>query len=456
MLPLRLCYLKVDCFFDQKCNFARAPFKDFTDTMLSGFNVSLLAKPGLLHSPANDESKAIDECLLSLQKNESDVVLLPYTIPLIMSNIKTGPVFFSDKIAIVSTYGVENDDSNPRVFDTFNAFSIDTLVLSVNFFVILAVLIGLTYIFERKSLSRGIRMNGRRFKLRFVPWFIFRFFVKQFPSFPGNMTAVKVILTCCLLLFSYFVTFFYTSMIKTDMVTVKTPLVIASYQDILNDPEISPYIRYVFDEYSSFKKAPVGSLKRKIWERIVKMGVNRLVFNDDVHIPFLDSGHPFMHTKAVIILYTTEADVGKYFYALHFKKLKIRKTLYVSDPTESEKLSASVVNRLTDEIISHKYEERMKRFFQGHFYRKFLDNAGLQNAQAFAKIVGMESDISDADQYVNQRVVLPEPELVKPNITYFMPLFISYLVLYVIQFIVVVIEKLISKVDKNIVSPSKE
>ena len=223
------------------------------------------------------------------------------------------------------------------------------------------------------------------------------------------------------------------------MVTVKAPRVISSYQDIVDDPSIQPYIRYVLDEYTSFKKAPLGSLKRNIWERIVKMGVDKLVYNDDVAIPFLESQHPFMHTKAVIMLYTSEADVGKYFYALHFKSLEIRKTLYLSDSTETEKLSASLVNRLTDEIISHKYEERMRRFFEGHFYYKFLDNAGLENAQAYAHIVGIGSDISDADQYVSQRVVLREPEVVKPNITYFMPLFISYFVLCFIQFIVFII-----------------
>ena len=280
MLPLRLCYLKIDCLFHEKCDLPSSPYKDFTDLVVSGFNVSLDAKHSALKSFKN-ESEEIDKCLLSLQRNESDIVLLPYTMPVTLSNIKTGPVFFSEKIAFASTYKVQDTDTKPGILDTFDAFGVDAVTLILNFFVILTVLICFNYILERKSPRRRMRIHGRRFNLRFVPWFIFRFFVKQFPSFPGNMTALKAILTCCLLLFSYYVTFFYSSMIKTDIVTVKAPYVIASYQDILDDPEVQPYMRDDFNIYISFKNATSGSLKRKIWERIVKLGVDKHVFGSD-------------------------------------------------------------------------------------------------------------------------------------------------------------------------------
>ena len=445
MLPLRFCYIKFPCLFNEECR--RSPNlanKDFTDTMLSGFNVSLLAKDPSLQSPTN-ESKAIDACLLSIQKNESDAVFAPYAIPVIMSNIITGPVFLSDKIVIFSTYKVENDTSNAGILDTFDAFGVDAIALILNFFLTLAALILFTYILERKSPRRLVRMNGRRFNLRFVPWFIFRFFVKQFPLFPGNMTALKVLLTCCLLTFSYFVTFFYSSMIKTDMVTVKAPKVIVSYQDILDGPEIKPYIYNAFDEYTSFKHAEQGSLKRKIWERILKMGVNELV-NHGRNLELLDPKSAFMNSKAVMLGYASLLDAGKHWLPLIFKKENIR-GLYVSDPTESEKLSASVINRMTTEAVSHKYQAKMRRLFEGHFYYKYMKTLGLEQAQFYANFFEMGKDTSDFEQYFSPRVVLPSPELVKPNITYFMSLFISYLILCIIQFIVFLIERWVSDRD---------
>ena len=463
MLPLRVCYLQHNWLFNEYCDLPISPWRDLTDTMLSGFNLSLVAKDPSLQYLTN-KGKEIDECLLSIERNDSDVVFLPYTMPVIMNNIKNGPVFFSDKIVIASAYKFENSDANPGIFDTFDAFGIDAVTLILNFFVILTALICLTYILERKSLSRRVRINGRRFNLRFVPWFVFCFFAKQFPSFPGSMTVLKVLLTCCLLTFSYFVTFFYSSMIKTDMVTVKAPRIIGSYQDILDDPQIEPYIRHVLDEYTSFKDAPSGSPKKKIWERIVKMGVNRLVYNNatgdknkdgDANTAFLQPHTTFMHTKAVVMAYAGVINFGKYLMALQLKTLETlkiqepRRMLLVSDPTEIAKLSVSVMNRMTIKDLSMKYEGRMRRFFEGHFYQKYIDNTGLVYAKLYADIMGLGKDISDAHEYINQRVLLPEPVLVKANITYFMSLFISCLVLCFIQFIVFIIERWVSDRDKN-------
>ena len=144
MLPLRLRYLKLKCLFNEDCDQPFVIYKDLTDTMLSGFNVSLVRKLSSVHSPANDTGKEVDDCILSVERNKSDVILFPYTMPVIRNNIKTGPVFFSDKIAILSTYEFQNDTSSPGIFSTFDAFSIDALTLILNFFVVLAVLICVT------------------------------------------------------------------------------------------------------------------------------------------------------------------------------------------------------------------------------------------------------------------------------------------------------------------------
>ena len=452
MLPLRLCYLKLDCVFHEKCYLPYSPFKDFQDLVVSGFNVSLLAKDSTLKTLVN-ASYAIDDCLLSVQTNESDAILLPYTMPLMMNNIKTGPVFFSDKLEIISTYKFEND-SSPGIFATFDAFGLDAITLILNFFILLAALICFTYILERNSPRRRVRINGRRFNLRFVPWFIFCFFVKQFPSFPGNMTALKVLLTCCLLTFSYFVTFFYSSMIKTDMVTVKAPRVIASYQDILDDPSIQPYIRHNFDEFFPFKNAPSGSIKRKIWERILKMGVDKHVFGSDwdrEDIVFYDDRHPLMNSKAVIMAYASTTHFVEYLFGVVLKNHKEnRKMLFASDPAESTKLSASVLNRMTSPGFSHLYLIRMRRFLEADMWRRMVDNTGLSWAEYYMDLLDKGKDFSYVHEYVDRKVILPEAILVKANMDYFMFLFILYFVLCVTQTIIFLIEIWASKKEQNI------
>ena len=234
-------------------------------------------------------------------------------------------------------------------------------------------------------------------------------------------------------------------MIKTDIVTVKAPRVIGSYQDILDGPEIKPYIYYAYDEYISFKHAKQGSLKRKITERILKMGVNKLVSHRGFG-NLMNPESPFMNSKAVLLAYTSVLDMAKYWLSLYVKRMEAR-GLYVSDPTESEKLSAIVINRMTIEAVSHKYQTRMRRFFQGHIYPQYTKNLGLEFEEYHAGILQMSKVISDIDQCFSQRVILPSPVLVKPNITYFMPLFISYLILCFIQFIVFLIERWVSDRD---------
>ena len=446
MLPLRLCYLKLDCLFGEKCYLRKSPYQDFTDLVVSGFNVSLLAKDSTLQTLSN-ETNAMDECLLSIQRNESDAVLLPYTMPLMMNNIKTGPVFFSDKLEIFSTYKCENN-SSPGIFATFDSFGIDALTLILNFSVVLTILICLIYILERKSSRRRVRMNGRRFNLRFVPWFIFRFFVKQFPSLPGNMTALKVLLTCCLLMFSYYVTFFYSSMIKTDMVTVKAPRVIASYQDILDDPEIQPYIRHTFDEFFPFKNAPPESLKRKIWERIVKLGVDKYVFGSDwdkEDTLFFDPHHPFMNSKAIIMAYASTTRFVEYLFGVVLKRYDNRKMLFASDSTETKRLSASVLNRITSPGFSHLYLIRMRRFLEADMWQRMVDHTGLLWAEYYLELLHEGKDFSDVHEYVDRKVLLPDPILVKANMDYFLFLFITYLVLCVIQIMVFLMERWLSE-----------
>ena len=449
MLPLRVCYFLHKCLFDKNCNDPNSPLQDFADTMVSGFNVSLVGKPTSSHYATNEDN-ATDGCLLSLAKNESDVVFQPYIMPVVMSNIRAGPVFFSDKIVIVSTYKFENNDANPKILDTFHTFSVDVVTLILNFLVILATLISFTYILERRSLSRRVRINGRRLNLRFVPWFIFRFFVKQYPLLPGNRTASKVLLTCFLLTFSFFVTFFYCAMIKTDKVTVKAPQVIGSYQDILDDPEIVPYMGDTFDEYVSFKKAPEGSLRKKIWERFVKMKANTFLHSsvcirdDGADCPYFNVRNPFMRTKGALLSYARMVASLRYSSSFYFKALKIRRCLYVSDPTDNEKVSASLINRMTLEAVSQKYEGRMRRLFEGYFFVKFLDKFGLHAARLVADFTQLGMEMADADEYVGPKVVLPEPILAKLNIAYFMPLFLLYLVLCFIQFILFLIERWVS------------
>ena len=480
MTNLRVCYLRNECLFDEQCRVpgVKQIFKLVTDTVFSGFNVSLFPKDSKVKGDASDDFNSmafvlgvnssntakptvteedLDPCLLSLQNNESDVTLLPYSMPVMLSNIKSGPVAGSNRIGMVSTYKLDKDDSAKEgILGTFQAFSIDTGCLIAHFFIILFALFSLAYILERRRTRPRFTVDGRRFNLRFIPWFIFCFFAKQIPSFPGAMNVTKAILICILLTYSYFVTFYYSSMIKTDMVTVKDPKTIASYQDLLDDPDIQPFIAHLGDEYVSFKTAPEGSVKRKIWERVLSQGMDKHVVDTkklDVIMSLANPDGPFLNSKAAMFAFTFALEGGKYMGGLLAKGISKNKQnlrnvrfLYVYDDSETFVTTTYVINTLTSEEVAKKYFVHRRRLSETGIDTIFADKNGASFAETYAdQLLGFGNDISDVDEYFSQRVVLPEAVIVKPDVTYFMPLFVLYLVLCFLSFVLLLIERWVVK-----------
>ena len=454
--------------------------KTFTDTVFWGFNISHVPKYLNIKGDVSDDdianntpfvlgvnssntakptvtSEDLDPCLVSLQNNESDVTFFSYSMPVMLSNIQTGPVASSDRIGMLSTYKLDEDGSAKEgILGTFQAFSIDACCFMAHIFIILFALFSLAYVFERRRIRPDFTVDGRRYSLRFIPWFIFCFFAKQIPSFPGDMNFTKAILICNLLIYSYFVTFFYSAMIKTDIVTVKNPKIIGSYQDFLDDPVAQPFIGQTHDEYVSFKNATEGSVKRKIWERVLSQEIDEHVFdskNIDVLMSFVNPDGPLLNTKAAMFAFSYELESGKYMGGLLAKGLSKRKEnprnirfLYVYDDSETFVTSTYIMNALTPEEVAKKYFVRRTRLFEAHFMEKTDDRNGVSLADTYAdQLLGFGRDISDVDKYFSQQVVLPKPVIVKPDITYFMPLFVVYLVLYFLAFVLLLIERWMAK-----------
>ena len=482
MSNLRVCYLRNECIFNEVCRVpaVRQIFKVMTDAIFFGFNVSLVPKDptvkrdGSNHDFANNpfvlgvnssntakstvsSEEQLDPCLISLQTNESDVTYLSYSMPVMLSNIKAGPVSRSERIAMISTYKLDADNTaREGILGTFQAFSIDTCCLIAQFFIIFFALFSLAYILERRRTRPRFKISGHRFSLRVIPWFIFCFFAKQIPSFPGDLNLTKAILICNLLTYSYFVTFFYSSMIKTDMVTVKDPKVIGSYQDLLDDPEIQPFIAHLTDEYLSFKLAPEGSVKRRIWERVLSQGIDKhVVETNKLHVimSLVNPDKPFLNGKAAFFAFSYALEGGKYMAGLLAKGLSKRKEdprnirfLYVYDDFEPFVTTTYIMNALAPEEVAKKYFVRRTRLFEAHIPEKIVDKTGEIFAETNSdQFLGFGKDVSDVDEYFSQRIVLPEAMIFKPDYTYFMPLFVLYLLLCFLAFLLLLIERWVAK-----------
>ena len=170
--------------------------------------------------------------------------------------------------------------------------------------------------------------------------------------------------------------------------------------------------------------------------------VGSIVFKED--IVFYDRRHPFMNSKAVIITYDSTARIVQLAFGVYWKSLQNPKVLFAIDSTESAKLSASVLNWMTSQEFEHSYLIRIRRFLEADLWRNMLDNAGLLWAEFYMDLLRLGKDFSGVHDYADRKVILPKRILVKPNMDYFMFLFISYLFFGVIQIIVFLIERWVS------------
>ena len=429
----------MSCIFDEECpdsvHVARNIFRDSTNTLFSAFNVTAIAK-----SP--DVSSEIDPCLLSLQRNESDTIFLPYSMPVILENVTTGPVGYQSKIGMVSTYKFESDDNRPGIFATFDAFGMDSICLILFCTIVMYALLAFTYVLERKRKNPDYTINGQKVDDSFIPVFILTFFVKQIPCFPGDMTVMKFILFCCLMTFTYFVTFFYCCMIKTDMVTVKAPHVIASYQDILDDPQVELFISHLKDEYRTFKSAHPESLKGKIWQRIVKQGLDTHVLESGKGADTsVDVNALITSNKGVIIAFSQSLYLHRYLAMTPAKQYNLR-FLFAFDPSEHPVISANMLNRLTRHDTFLQYHLLLRRMLEANLKVRLDDMLARAMAETYRDLMpDAAQELSQVDLFVSERVLLPESVLVKPDILYYKTLFMSLLGLYFLAFIVLLIER---------------
>ena len=403
--------------------------------MLSKFNVSLVSKPPATSSL--DGLVKIDECLLSLQRNESDVIMFPYAMVGSIPKVETGPVAYEATIGMLSAYNFESNDNKPGIFGTFQAFSSNVLLLIISFIFLFHAL--MTIVYSLENTGRQYRVHGNRSTWRFV-FSIFSFFVKQFSSWPGKETLVKKLIICCLLAFSFFSTFFYASMIKTDMITVKTPHAFASYQKILDDPQVKPYIFHIMDEYRTFKFAPKGSVKKQIWELIARNGIEKYVLETNNIEDVARAEVDLRNMKGVIIAFSNALHSFKYFGKLRVKGTNLR-FLISFDPSEQSIISTFVMNSFMDRNVSRLLRRRLTHVHEADLFDKMGNDFSKNFAMEIGSFIGFGQDISNAESFVSERVLLPHAVLITPDVAYFSSLFILYFVLIFISCVIWIFER---------------
>ena len=142
MIPVRVCYfnscildLKRECDNPLSGSFSEL-YTPLFDYYFRGHNVTYVAKA--IHERIGPDAllseNSYDDCILSLQNNESDLTMIGYSMPIIGSNLKTGPAVDEVLIRIIWTYNMNSGkDEHTGVLDLFREFSSEVALLSLLF-----------------------------------------------------------------------------------------------------------------------------------------------------------------------------------------------------------------------------------------------------------------------------------------------------------------------------------
>jgi hypothetical protein len=370
-------------------------------------------------------------CIGSMQRNETDVVFEPLIIPIIAPNITNTVVDGYEKIGFVSAYNQsdatrDSQTAGTDVLDMMAEFPFDlwiVILISAAFLIILMA--GAI----RMRLTGGLLLTDRIFVQR----------SRQVVKVASGLDhSVKALVACafhqasptpyrtssyrlayfCMSLFSFFVGMYLTSLIKTDMVTVKRPVTVESYQEILDSGRMPAWLEILQDTHD-FEHAEKGSLEAKIWDRAVKNGIENSVVKSSVE-SIISSVIEVAKFQKVIIVERLMGEWIVPYNGCAFSRTKgfmpYMNALYRHDPSARETLQGNVQNHLFPEGASRHVNNRKQLIFEAGLMPKATKISDLASV---LQLEGIEKHYRSIMSCCSNEVLIDQPNWQAANLHFY-------------------------------------
>ena len=268
---------------DYDTNWARGQFHDEYPKQTSGAFAylleTILAKP-FKSLKTNISITIADEsgykkkdgtatgCYRSIRDNETDISMMLVDFPTDdFDQVEPYQVFNEDVLKIFSGYRSETNGTgtfNDFILNSIKSFDDETWFAV---FVLITCFFGLLIL--RKSLfpetDEEAHVSVRRTIAQCV-WETFLHFISH------ESTDYDKFADRCLSIFMtmsfFFLANIYFGLMSTDLVSVSKPFVISSFQDIMNQPNVTPVFLSVFSDQKEFEEADdKDSIQFKFWEK---------------------------------------------------------------------------------------------------------------------------------------------------------------------------------------------
>ena len=360
---------------------------------LRGINYTVVREPAY-GTMTDVKTQQYDGCIGSLQKNESDFMLTVglVTFPVVGPNLTHTVVDGLERMGIISAYNKTNPDDGSRtqVLDMVFSFSSGLWILLAFSIIFLFMLLHAAAAVRREGLyakyalhlwtTRRMLVSAERKRRRRTSksgWIVVACILKQHSSCGSchvNFRPISILYTMITLL-CFFAGFYLTSMIKTDMVIVKPPKTVTTYDEVIEAGRRPAWLRDL-TEKSQFEHAAAGSKEKRIWDIAVSKGLSKSLVLSTLG-SMIDHASAGGNLTEVFFFYRQLG--GKFIpyltcaYSRANKFLAHVNVLYRHDPSAAELLRGNIDNHLAPSQASKKRNKRIQWTFEAGLLDVTLD-----------------------------------------------------------------------------------
>jgi hypothetical protein len=404
--------------------------------MYNGLNITLVSESS--NGAVIDRSTMqYDGCLGSLQANESDTLMFPANLPIIADNFSTATVYSYDKIGMLSAYekpDISKHFTKTHVLDMVCGFSPMVWIVLLGLLVLILAVQVFALNKRRKKRKRYKKTIARSYRI------LIGCILDQHSSIGARVrrTFTSRLLYSCATFLCFYSSYYLTSMIKTEMVIVKPPFTIESYDELIQSNRRPLWIK-VYDDYTYFSNAAQGSKEQRIWEIAVEKGINESIVPADLKLVIIHAER--IGEQEEVFLLNRYLGSKSLPHACAFSRSKAIMThmypIFRYDSSAKEILRGTFQNILIKDKAAKVIHKNTQRIFQSQ----------LMEASSRFFSLGVLLDSSSEEMYSAIRecscnvILIPTPELRAVFIRHYVSLFILTLCLIILCHAVLIYER---------------
>lgn len=252
-------------------------------------NATLLIQPNLGVGSLDPVSGSYDGCIGHIQANESDMILQLFEYPVAADNLQEGIIIYDTVLTIASAYVKVEAVSTAQITRSFDSFSLgiwSTIILLIG---IISVLLRI-----RNGLALRSRLV-RDYSLSYTITHCLR--LHHMP----DTGPTRKLLSASGSVFALVVVHYFLTLIKTELVVSKDPILFNSYQDIIDRRAMPMFVKGMgYDEF--FKKKGIPHSRETLWQyAVTKFDPSDMYIHLD-QLAFLLGAVTVLEQKAVFII----------------------------------------------------------------------------------------------------------------------------------------------------------